>query len=116
MKKTSGIAASMYCIAIMTSLAGGVSIAQTESPIDPCLNCHNNETPKVVQQWEAGKHSKTGVKCYVCHHAEESNKKGMEHNEFFIITSVDVQTCESCHPEDGKDLLSKFSKASGKHP
>lgn len=116
MKKSTGMTALLYCSAITMLFAGAVSNAHAQSPIDPCMNCHTEETPKIVQQWEAGKHSKTGVKCYVCHHTDEGNKKGMEHNDFFIVTSVDVATCESCHPENAKDLLGMFSKESGKHP
>jgi len=121
MKKSTGMTALLYCSAIIMSFAGAGSYvhADTESPIspiDPCLNCHTEETPKIVQQWEAGKHSKTGVKCYVCHHTDESNKEGVEHNDFFVITSVDVKTCESCHPENAGALLAQFSKESEMHP
>ncbi|GAB4345606.1 MAG: hypothetical protein Kow0089_22760 [Desulfobulbaceae bacterium] len=90
--------------------------AQAQAPINPCLECHAQETPKIVQQWEAGKHSKTGVKCYVCHHADTGDKQGMEHNDFFIVTRVDVATCESCHPENAAELRARFSKKSGNHP
>lgn len=116
MKNSALMTAALYCSAIIASAVGGGTNAQAESPIDPCLNCHAKETPKVVEQWEAGKHSMTGVKCYVCHHAEEGNKEGTEHNDFFVVTKVSVQTCESCHPENGADLLSKFTKDTTMHP
>ena len=116
MKHTTFLTAVLYYLAVLALTAGTGSSVQAQSPIDPCVGCHTAETPEIVQQWEAGKHSKTGVKCYVCHHAEESNKKGMEHNDFFIITAVDVTTCESCHPEDGSVLLGRITKEGGKHP
>jgi len=40
----------------------------------------------------------------------------MEHNDFFIITSVDLKTCESCHPENAEALLAQFPKESDMHP
>lgn len=116
MKKSTCITALLSSSVLIMALTGGVANAAADSPIDPCLNCHSKETPELVQQFEAKGHSKTGVKCYVCHHADESNKEGMEHEGFFIITAVDVQTCESCHPDEGKKLLGQFSKDSGKHP
>ena len=105
-----------YAIVFALCFTPAPSLGAEKSPIDPCLDCHATETPQVVQQWEAGMHSKTGVKCYVCHFAEESNTKGSEHNGFFVITAVEVQTCESCHPENAAALLDQFSKGSGRHP
>lgn len=116
MKNSAQMIVTLFCFAIIVSAVGIGSNVRAESPIDPCLNCHTKETPKIVQQWEDGKHSKTGVKCYVCHHAEESNKEGMEHNDFFVITAVGVQTCESCHPENATELLGQFTKKNGMHP
>jgi len=101
----------------LVSLAAGICFgAQAQSPINPCLDCHSKETPEIVSQWEVGKHSKTGVKCYVCHYAEKNNSQGVEHNGFFIATAVDVATCESCHPENAAELLGNYAKGSGKHP
>lgn len=96
--------------------AGTSQGMQDQSPINPCLDCHTKETPDVVKQWEAGKHSKTGVKCYVCHHAGDGNEGGMEHNGFSVVTVVDQKICESCHPENAPELLAKFTNGEGKHP
>ena len=117
MRKTARITAVLYCFAILVFLIGTSSaVYATESPIDPCLGCHTGETAGIVEQWEAGKHSKTGVKCYVCHYAEVDNPDGMEHEGYFIITDVSIATCESCHPEDGAELNKQFSKEKGMHP
>lgn len=113
MKKAACIAAIFLCSACAAPIE---RTERVESPIDPCLGCHTEETPDVVAQWEAGKHSKSGTKCYVCHYSETGNPDGMEHNDFFIITSVPVETCESCHPENAAELLRQFSAESGKHP
>lgn len=109
------------CLSLIIFLTATICSAESapraaKSPIDPCLDCHSKETAKIVAQWESGKHSKTGVKCYVCHFAEADNPEGMEHNTFFIVTEVDVSTCESCHPENGAELLKKFSGKDSVHP
>lgn len=115
MKNTRFLTAALYFLAALAVTAGTAAIVQAQSPIDPCVACHTEETPELVQQWEAGKHSKTGVKCYVCHHAETADK-GMEHHEFTVIKAVDVQVCESCHPDNGSTLLGKFTKEGSMHP
>jgi hypothetical protein len=117
MKKNARITAVLYCLAILAFfLSAGFAVCATESPIDPCLACHTDETAEIVKQWEAGKHSKTGVKCYVCHFAVADDPEGMEHNGFFVVTGVSVATCESCHPENGAELRKKFSNENGMHP
>jgi len=117
MKKNICITAILYYLAIFAFLAvTDIAFGAVKSPIDPCLGCHMKETPKVVEQWEAGKHSKVGVKCYVCHFAEADNPDGEEHNGFFVVTAMSPATCESCHPEDGDVLRQKFSAENGMHP
>ena len=117
MKKNARITVVLYCFAILAfSIGTGSAVCATESPIDPCLDCHADETAGVVKQWEGGKHSKTGVKCYVCHYAEVDDPNGMEHEGYFVITGVSIATCESCHPEDGAKLRKLFSKEKAIHP
>lgn len=85
------------------------------APINPCLNCHRSETPKITAQWESGKHSKVGVKCYVCHFASPESPSAMEHNGFSVTSTVDAGVCASCHPDNGNLLLEQF-RVSGSHP
>ena len=117
MKKNIFMTAVLYYLTVMAFLLfTDYAFGAAESPIDPCLECHTKETAKVVKQWQAGKHSKTGVKCYVCHFAEADDPDGMEHNGFFVVTSVSPATCESCHPEDGAALRQQFSTENNMHP
>lgn len=96
-------------------VAASTSRADETTFVNPCLGCHGEETPKVVEQWQAGKHSKSGVKCYVCHFAEEGNPAGEEHNGFFVVAQVPATTCESCHPGHGSEFRQRFA-GNGKHP
>lgn len=117
MKKNIWMTAVVYYFAILALLIiTDYAFGAAKAPIDPCLACHSEETAKIVEQWEAGKHSKTGVKCYVCHFAEADDPNGVEHNGFFVVTEVSKTTCESCHPEDGADLHKKFTKENALHP
>jgi len=71
-----------------------------ESPIDPCISCHDTETPGVVQQWQESKHSKVGVKCYVCHAAKEGDPSGYEHMDYMITAVPSPRYCEGCHDKE----------------
>jgi len=103
-----GVLCGLAVLAVLAAGAVTTGRAGEKSPIDPCLGCHAEETPAVVEQWRAGKHAPTGVKCYVCHFAAADNPAGEEHNGFAVVTTPDIATCESCHPEKGAELRQKF--------
>lgn len=68
-----------------------------EAPIDPCLNCHETVTPGIIKQWTESKHSRVGVKCYVCHQAKEGDPSGYDHNGFHVTAVPSPKYCEGCH-------------------
>ena len=90
----------------MLGLALPLVAGADESPIDRCVSCHAEETPAIVKQWEASKHSKSGVKCYVCHMAAEKDPAGAEHHGFHVTATVGIKSCEGCHPAQ----LESFTK------
>ncbi len=74
-----------------------------QEPGSPCLSCHESVTPGIVKQWQASKHSKVGVKCYVCHKAKENDPSGYEHNGYKITMVPSPKYCESCHSKEVKE-------------
>ena len=59
-----------------------------------CVECHRQETPNIVADWQASEHSKVGTSCDVCH--------GDEHSSIEDVVEVDIptpETCAACHPE-----------------
>ncbi|WP_456474457.1 multiheme c-type cytochrome [Candidatus Pyrohabitans sp.] len=70
-----------------------------QEPGAPCISCHDTVTPGIVKQWEESKHSKVGVKCYVCHLAKEDDPAGFEHMGYRVTAIVSPRYCESCHPK-----------------
>lgn len=68
-----------------------------DSPVTPCINCHKTETPGIVKDWEKSKHSKVGVKCYVCHMARKGDPSGYEHEGFQITAVPSPKYCATCH-------------------
>jgi len=54
-----------------------------------CKECHLEDTPEVVNEWEAGMHGVANVGCFVCH--------GDGEDEFYPEPTSDA--CISCHDE-----------------
>jgi len=69
---------------------------------DECVLCHSIQTPRIVVDWKASKHSKSGktkamdaeqvVGCDACHGTDHMN-----------LTMPGHQTCAPCHPQEQKD-------------
>ena len=64
-----------------------------------CKECHAEETPEIVQDWEAGKHGLVNVGCFVCH--------GDGEVEFYAKPGV--ARCIGCHSAYETD----FEKTAG---
>jgi hypothetical protein len=62
---------------------------------DPCIKCHEGETPGVVGYWKASAHSKAGVTCAKCHGSDE---KASHARDADTIVGADV--CGRCHKEE----------------
>jgi len=57
-----------------------------------CVQCHREETPNIVSDWQVSKHSKEGVGCAECH--------GAEHTSAGDVSKARIPTpdsCGSCH-------------------
>ena len=65
-----------------------------------CYACHRHATPKVVKEWTASPHSKSGVSCIACH--------GNDHG---VIVErggrVLPSKCGECH----KSMYNDFAKS-----
>lgn len=71
---------------------------------DVCVDCHQKVTPNIVSDWQASKHSQTGINCPSCH--------GDQHKTAGDVKNVRIptpDTCETCHPTQVRQFKS------GKH-
>ncbi|GAB4339174.1 MAG: hypothetical protein Kow0037_23890 [Calditrichia bacterium] len=71
---------------------------------DVCVDCHREQTPNIVKDWEMSKHSQNGIACGVCHGEDHT---GMD--DFAKATAPTPATCADCHEE----RVEEFKK--GKH-
>lgn len=57
---------------------------------DPCINCHEQKTPGIVQYWKNSTHFNRKIGCVACHGSDiEANHKRER--------IVDAAVCGSCH-------------------
>ncbi len=103
----------MSLAAVAVLVASTPAAAQEGSPINPCISCHDTITPGVVSQWQESKHSKVGVKCYVCHEAEEDDPSGVEHIGFRVTSVVSPKRCQICHPEQVRQFRESLHDEAG---
>lgn len=69
-----------------------------------CVSCHSKETPKVVTDWKASKHSSVGVGCDVCHGEDHGSAEDVD-----MVRLPTPETCSKCHSK----RVEQFKK--GKH-
>jgi len=60
---------------------------------DPCLKCHEEKTPGIVDYWKSSAHSGAGVTCVKCHGSDE---KANHDRKSMVLADV----CGSCHGEE----------------
>ncbi len=93
-------------VSLTTLLIAGLALSAIvfaqSSSTDPCLNCHEAETPGIVKQWRGSIHSKNDVGCYECHEAKPGDPSGYEHENHTVTAVPSPRYCEDCHAEEVK--------------
>lgn len=84
-------------------LWGLAATAGVEAP-DKCVDCHTKQTPGVVSEWRASRHSARGATCSTCHGSAHSTA-----TDFAKAAPPTPATCARCHEPQVK----QFTK--GKH-
>lgn len=71
---------------------------------DACVDCHNENSPGQVMDWEASRHSQVGVTCKVCH--GNAHKVADDYQKAVL---PDEKKCAQCH----RKQFTEFTE--GKH-
>ncbi len=69
-----------------------------------CVGCHTKETPRMVEDWKASKHSAEDVSCDDCHGTGHSTAE-----DYAKVSLPTPDTCAECHEE----RVAEYKK--GKH-
>ncbi len=65
-----------------------------------CLDCHSEETPGIVAQWQQSRHPGVNVGCDTCHLAMEGDPSGFDHNGRKITAVPSPKYCARCHQKE----------------
>jgi hydroxylamine dehydrogenase len=93
----------------------GVSEARVNVPASSrqCVECHTQTTPGIVAHWEGSEHSKTGVGCFECHKAVDTDPDAHSHYGSLIATIVTPRDCGACHQEPAQEFAQSHHSAGG---
>jgi hypothetical protein len=64
-----------------------------------CVDCHQQNTPGIVEHWKASTHARKAIGCVECHQAEKGDADGFDHYGALIATVVTPRDCSRCHQE-----------------
>ncbi len=78
-----------------------------------CVDCHAEENPGIVDHWNGSTHAETGVGCWDCHQAEDSDPDGFLHNGAVIATVVTPRDCARCHDVEESEFAQSHHAAAG---
>ncbi|TPV96990.1 MAG: hydroxylamine oxidoreductase [Myxococcales bacterium FL481] len=79
-----------------------------------CVQCHQKETPGVVQQWGSSRHFRANVSCYECHAAHPNDADAYMHYGQRIATIVSPKDCGQCHPKATAEFQGSHHAQAGK--
>jgi hypothetical protein len=84
--KTAGSLLTLTLFAMVVCISANSGFAST------CVDCHKNNSPGIVNDWQLSKHGQAGLDCALCH--------GSGHNSADTVDKVTIptpDTCAACH-------------------
>ncbi len=62
-----------------------------------CVDCHEDTTPGIVQQYGMSTMAAADVECEACHEVAADYPGAVEHEGTFVVNSPSPAMCEDCH-------------------
>jgi len=78
-----------------------------------CVECHRQDSPALVQEWEHSRHAEYGVGCIDCHQAEEEDIDGWLHEGSFVSALVTPLDCARCHAREHEEFAKSHHAKAG---
>ena len=107
---------SVLLIVVLTIVAG-VEMKKTSSDrpeieisgtTKDCITCHEKKgvAPKLIEEWELGKHAEMGIGCFDCHEAKEGDFDEFKcpESEYLIGKHPTPKDCQECHEQEVKEF------------
>ena len=65
-----------------------------------CVECHERETPGIVQQYGHSTMAAADVMCEDCHEVDEDYPGAIEHEDTYVLNQPTAAMCEDCHSDE----------------
>ncbi len=62
-----------------------------------CVQCHQNASPGIVEQYGVSTMAAANVTCQNCHEVEENYPGSVKHEGTFVMKSPSTEMCSKCH-------------------
>jgi hypothetical protein len=79
-------------------VVGQVNVLENSS--DPCVVCHANATPGIVDQYGHSSMAGAKVTCNDCHTVAAKYPGAVEHEGGYVLASPSAAMCEKCHQNE----------------
>lgn len=97
---------------LASSSFGETSIPKLKDPIKSkgkngfCINCHQDKTPAIFEEWAKSPHAVAEVGCVDCHGREKADSDAVHHFERFYISAIVTPfDCAKCHKDQLRDYI-----------
>jgi hypothetical protein len=70
-----------------------------------CVECHENTTPGIVDQYGHSTMASANVSCEDCHEVAPEHAGAVEHEGTWVLASPSSAMCERCHPAETRQYL-----------
>jgi hypothetical protein len=89
----------------------------TSSENATCLECHQEESPGILDQYHDSKHSQRGVQCLDCHKPLEGQEKmTTTHYDIPMVATPTPNNCAQCHDQEVHDFSASAHAAKAWYP
>ncbi len=90
--------------------AGPSPVDALATSSDPCVTCHRNATPGIVEEFGASAMAAAKVTCRDCHSVDAVYPGATEHEGSYVLASPTPAKCQRCHgPEVAQFYQSRHS-------
>ena len=105
MKRTSLFYFSVVLLTLV--LITGIPAVEVSREDQLCVDCHRQNSPALVQEWERSRHANQSIGCLSCHEAMEESEGTWKHQGALVSVLVTPARCAQCHGDE----YSQFSRS-----
>jgi hydroxylamine dehydrogenase len=89
--------------------------ARAEVPPEsrPCVECHEERSTALVEEWDHSRHAAAEVGCYDCHQAQKGQPGAWQHRGVWISTLVTPRACAVCHDKEYSEFNASHHARAG---